>query len=289
MDQIQEKILSELRKNISEFEKKLDGDVIVIYGPMGNDLPQALVDSIELLTKSPTKHNSLFILLTTTGGDARTVERVVNIIRHHYKEVNFIVPDYAYSAGTILCMSGDNIYMDYFSILGPIDPQVPNKDGHLVPAQGYLGKIEELMQRARRGELSQAEFLILKDFDLAEISEYEQASELTIELLETWLAKYKFKNWVKTETNGVPVTPEMKSKRAKEIAKILDDHSRWKTHGRPLDINTLESIGLKITDYSKNESLQRMVREFQSFLTNFIDQYKIGALLLIGDKHEQGK
>lgn len=81
----------------------------------------------------------------------------------------------------------------------------------------------------------------------------------------------------------------MKSKRAKEIAKILDDHSRWKTHGRPLDINTLESIGLKITDYSKNESLQRMVREFQSFLTNFIDQYKIGALLLIGDKHEQGK
>ena len=50
--------------------------------------------------------------------------------------MNFIVPEYAYSAGTIFCMSGDNIYMDYYSVLGPIDPTVQNKDGRWVAAFG---------------------------------------------------------------------------------------------------------------------------------------------------------
>lgn len=59
-------------------------------------------------------------MLTTLGGSATAAERAVKVLRHFYNEVNFVVPDYAYSAGTILCMSGDNIYMDYFGVLGPI-------------------------------------------------------------------------------------------------------------------------------------------------------------------------
>ena len=34
-------------------------------------------------------------------------------------------------------MSGDAIFMDYFSVLGPIDPQLPKGDT-MVPALGYL-------------------------------------------------------------------------------------------------------------------------------------------------------
>lgn len=46
------------------------------------------------------------------------------------------MPNFAYSAGTIFCMSGDNIYMNYYSALGPVDPQVQNRDGKLVAALG---------------------------------------------------------------------------------------------------------------------------------------------------------
>ena len=81
------------------------------------------------------------MLLTTTGGSLNPVKRIVNIFRNFYKEVNFIIPDYAYSAGTVMCCSGDKIYMDYYSVLGPIDPQVRNKDGKFVAALGYLDKI----------------------------------------------------------------------------------------------------------------------------------------------------
>ncbi len=90
-----------------------------------------MLNIVEDLAKDPNKKHAISVVLTTRGGSATAVERYVNILRNHYEEVNFIVPDYAYSAGTIFCMSGDNIYMDYFSVLGPIDPQVQNKEGKL--------------------------------------------------------------------------------------------------------------------------------------------------------------
>ena len=83
------------------------------------------------------------------------------------------MPDCAYSAGTIFCMSGDEIMMDYFSVLGPIDPQVQNKEGRFVPALGYLDKVSSLLEKAKNGTLTNVEFLILKDFDLAELRAYE--------------------------------------------------------------------------------------------------------------------
>ena len=51
-------------------------------------------------------------------------------------------------------MSGDEIWMDYFSVLGPIDPQVKNKEGKFVPALGYLDKVNSLIDKARNGSLT---------------------------------------------------------------------------------------------------------------------------------------
>ena len=90
-------------------------------------------------------------------------------------------PDYAMSAGTIFCMSGDEIYMDYSSALGPIDPQVFNGDTW-VPALGYLEKVAELVQKSHDGKLSDAEYMILANQDLAELAQYEQQRDLTITL-----------------------------------------------------------------------------------------------------------
>ena len=66
----------------------------------------------------------------------KSCEQNITIFKHFYSEVNFIVPNFAYSAGTIFCMSGDNIYMNYYNALGPVDPQVQNRDGKLVAALG---------------------------------------------------------------------------------------------------------------------------------------------------------
>ena len=162
------------------------------------------------------------------------------------------------------------------SVLGPIDPQVKNKDGIFVPALGYLDKIDELLERARDREnpISQAEFLILKEFDLAEIRTYEQARDLTVQLLKDWLVKYKFKTWV-TRSNGEKVTPSKKAERAEEIAKYLGDNKLWLSHSRPIGIEKLRSLKLLIEDYGENEHLCNELNYYHRLLRDYILQNRI--------------
>jgi len=229
---------------------------------------------IYLLFLDHLKEDKIYIVLTTGGGSAGVVERFVNILREHYDEVNFIVPDYAYSAGTIFCMSGDSIHMDYFSVLGPIDPQIQNREGKLVAALGYLDKINELLEKAKTNSLTQAEFMILKDFDLAELRGYEQAKDLTIDLLEKWLVKYKFKNWNEHRTSstkkGQPVTDEERIERAKEIADHLSNNNKWKSHGRPINIEALRELRLEIDDYSNNFDRRKLIRDYYELVSDYV-------------------
>lgn len=266
-------VSSLLNQKLIELETHFNADFLVYFGPFEGG-ENHFLSVVEDLAKDTNKKDKLFVVLTTGGGSAIVVERFVNIIRKHYSEVNFIVPDYAYSAGTIFCMSGDSIYMDYFSVLGPIDPQVQNKDGKWVAALGYLDKINELITKAQNDELTQAEFIILKDFDLAELKEYEQAKNLTIALLEKWLVKFKFKNWDKHRTNpnliGQDVTENQKIIRAKDIADKLSDNNLWKSHGRPINIETLKELGLEIDDYSDDTTMRELIRSYYELLSDFV-------------------
>lgn len=273
------KSLNEYAKNslkecIGRLESHLNADVLVYYGPFVEGLQNDFARIVEELASVPDKKDSIYIILTTTGGSATAVERYVNILRYHYKEVNFIVPDYAYSAGTIFCMSGDNILMDYLSILGPIDPQVSNKDGKFVAALGYLDKINDLLEKARNNTISEAEFIILRDFDLAELRGYEQAKDLTIALLKKWLVKYKFKNWSKHRTNvallGQDVTLEQKEERATEIADALSNNNIWKSHARPINIHDLKELRLEIEDYSGNNDLRELIRDYYELMDDYV-------------------
>ena len=165
--------------------------------------------------------------------------------------------------------------MDYSSVLGPIDPQVRNKEGHFVPALGYLDKINSLIDKAKSNTLTSAEFMILKDFDLAELRAYEQAKELTISLLENWLVKYKFKNWTTHSSTGQRVTPKEKKDRAAKIAEQLGDNNKWKYHGRPINIEALESLKLKVEDYSDNTNLRNAIRRYYQLVCDYVTKYNI--------------
>lgn len=259
-----------MKELLIDLEKRLSADIFVYYGEMLSGVENKTKMIIEELAHDKDKRETLCVILTTPGGSLTPVQRMVDIFRHFYKEVNFIIPDYAYSAGTILCMSGDNIMMNYYSVLGPIDPQVQNKDGNLVAALGYLDKINELLLKANDGTLTQAEFLILKDFDLAELRSYEQAKELAVDLLKNWLTKYKFKDWTK-HSNGEDVTTEQKQDRAVKIANLLSDNNKWKSHGRPINIDVIrQELRLKITDYGEDEDLNNSIDKYYTHLLEYI-------------------
>jgi len=271
-------IKDELNNRLENLEKYFKADVIFYYGEIHPSYVKFFRDFIEKLIEEEKSGRStpdtLVILLNAPGGSAETVEKMVEIVRFHYKNVYFVVPDFAMSAGTIFCMSGDKIFMDYSSALGPIDPQVHNGKEY-VPAMGYLDKVEEMLKKAKEGSITKAEFLILQSLDLATLSRYEQAKNLTITLLKNWLVEYKFKDWDKHQSDpikkGKPVTAEEKKERAEKIAELLGDNKKWHSHGRLIGIKTLtEELKLKIEDYSKNNELRNLIRSYNDLIVDYI-------------------
>lgn len=263
-----------LKEKVSALEEHFEANVVFYYGEIHHAYEKFFRDFIENCKQQDGTKERLAVFLNTPGGSVETVEKMVDIIRYHYKEVYFIVPDYAMSAGTIFCMSGNKIFMDYSSSLGPIDPQVFNGKEY-VPALGYLDQVEKLLEKSRDNTLTPAEFVILQNQDLALLSRYEQAKNLTITLLKNWLVEYKFANWKVHRTDHVKkdqsVTYEEKVERAEQIAKLLGDNKLWHSHGRMIGIRTLkELIKLEIDDYSQEDKLRNLIRSYNDLLTEYI-------------------
>ena len=276
-------IEKKLDENIKALEATLGSDVVAFVGDITGGVDDLFREIIEKKVKVKPRRNKLTVIITTLGGYIEIVQRVVDTFRHYYKIVEFIVPNYAYSAGTVFVMSGDKIHMDYYSRLGPIDPQVETQDGKAVPALGYLKQWERLIEKAQGGNITLPEVqLMIQRFDQAELYKYEQARELSISLLEDWLAKYKFKNWTITKSRKIPVTTAMRKKRAKEIAEELNNTDTWHTHGYGISMQVLQrKLKLIIDDFSKNKILSRQISDYQNLLDDYMAKMRHGGIIHI--------
>lgn len=248
-----------------------NSDILSFNGPLIFGVDDLIHNTIEVMRQSPKCSDRLTISLTTFGGYIEVVHRIVDTLRHHYNHVNFVVPSHAYSAGTVLVMSGDAIYMDYYSRLGPIDPQAETAKG-LLPALGYLIQWERLIQKAQDGSLTMAEMQLMIDgFDQAELYKYEQERELSIAFLEEWLVKYKFKNWKVTETHKKQVTNKMRKQRAHKIAAELNNPDRWHTHGHGISMEVLRrDLKLLIDDFGANAEMSDNIKQYHGLMTDYM-------------------
>ncbi|MBX8487702.1 SDH family Clp fold serine proteinase [Pseudomonas cichorii] len=262
----------------SEISKHFNCPILAYTGPIHPAVLSSYVAAVEKVVEQRLDSHAdgrICIILATPGGVVEAVEKMVEVTRHHFKEVFFLVPTAAMSAGTIFCMSGDKIFMDYTSSLGPIDPQVPLENGNLVPALGYIDKVNELIEKSFNGKLTDAELIMLQRLDLATLRRYEQARDLSVNLLKQWLVKYKFKDWSKHQSTnpGADVTAQEKEDRAEQIAKDLSDNNRWHSHGRMIGISTLtDSLKLKIEDYTNDAELRQNLRIYSELLAEQVER-----------------
>lgn len=262
-----------LDQQAKKLELKFKADVVSYVGPIHPFLHQDFRTLIEQTSSSRPSRDKLMVFLNTGGGSAAAAEKMVEVMRQHYQEVEFVVPDMAMSAGTILVMSGDKIWMDYSSSLGPVDPQVevrqPSGQNAYVPALGYLDKANELIEKSRNNQITPVEVAMMLQLDLGNLRAYEQAKDLSEDLLKKWLVDFKFKTWTthRTTNPGTPVTLDEKQARAEQIAKDLCDNKKWHSHGRYLGIGTLKNVvRLDIEDYSTDLSLRNLIREYHDTL-----------------------
>lgn len=276
-------IEQQLNQRLSALEQAFDSDALCISGPLIGGVDDLVRTVIEDLRSQAQSYRRLVVVITTNGGYIEPVQRIVETLRHHYDRVGFIIPNHAFSAGTILAMSGDEIYMDYYSRLGPIDPQVQTARGRVVPALGYLVQWERLLGKAKDGTLTLAEAqLMIEGFDQAELYQYEQQRELSITLLQDWLVKYKFKNWTKTQTGGRQVTRDMRKQRAEEIARELNNTDRWHSHGYGISMAVLQQdLNLLIDDLDADPRGERRerVKEYDGLLADYMERRGHGGIL----------
>lgn len=177
----------------------------------------------------------------------------------------------------MLALSGDAIHMDYYSRLGPIDPQVETRSGRLVPALGYLERYNKLVEKSIAGTITMAEVqLLIQGFDQAELYQYEHAREQSIALLKEWLVKYKFKNWRETETRKLRVNKAMKIQRAEEIARDLNNTERWHSHGHGISMDVLsKNLNVQIDDFGKTPELSETIRCYDDMLSDYMAKRNI--------------
>jgi hypothetical protein len=272
-----------VREAEADIEGRLDANILYFNSEIRMNIFSWFREIVEKIAANGNKKNSLAVVLTTPGGQAEAVEKLVKVAREHFDLLYCVVPVAAMSAGTIFCMAADKIYMDYSSSLGPIDPQVPDRDGRfLIPALGHLDKVNEAIEKSRANTITPVEFEWLMRQDLAMLRFYEQARDLSIALLEKWLVQYKFKDWQahRTTNVGSPVTAQERQARAREIAQLLSNNAHWHSHGRMIGMQTLKATcRLEIDDFGREPELQKAIRRYNDTLTDYVSRSQIKAYL----------
>lgn len=82
----------------------------------------------QLATTSVT--DTLFAVIYTAGGDVYSAVKIMRMLQNKFPVIKIIIPDFVYSAGTIMSLGGNEIYMDVDATLGPLDKPMENfKDG----------------------------------------------------------------------------------------------------------------------------------------------------------------
>lgn len=79
--------------------------------------------------------DKLYLVIHTNGGDPFSAVRIMRVIQEKYKEILAIIPSHAMSAGTLMALGTNEIYMQHKSMLGPLDlPMEHPRDGSTISA-----------------------------------------------------------------------------------------------------------------------------------------------------------
>jgi hypothetical protein len=208
--------------------------------------------------------------IETPGGSGEAAEEIAKFLRSKFSEVNFVIAGEAKSAGTILALSGDDIFMTESGSLGPIDAQVII-GRHRGSAHDYKEWIDNKREEARINKvLNPVDALIIAQISPLEIAGIINSLEFAKDLVKEWLEKYKFKKWTVTKTRKISVTQEMRKQRANEIAERLCNHTIWRSHGRSLKIDDLKD-DLYIKNIDNDVELANIVYRIKTVIRLIFD------------------
>jgi len=199
---------------------------------------------------------SVDILLHSPGGSPEATERIVSIIRSQFDDVTFLIPHSAYSAATMLALSGNSIILHPSATLGPIDPQINGNPARSI-RRGF-DKIRDLL-KAEGPEALPAYLPLIEKHSIELLEICDDFLKLSKELATEWLSKYMF------GARKDPATGDV-------IGKAVDffsDYDEHKTHSRPLMLEKIQPLGLAVE--RAEGDLQELLWEAHILLDGFFN------------------
>ena len=133
--------LTAFREAATKFARANNTFVFFYNGHIDDRGFDKLVQECEkaLRTSPRTKErNRVLLILVTEGGDPHAAYRCARYLWHHFRGYQILIPGWCKSAGTLLAMGADEIYISEFGELGPIDLQILEKDADLMDSSATL-------------------------------------------------------------------------------------------------------------------------------------------------------
>lgn len=189
------------------------------------------IDGFTDLVQSIKNSDSIDVLIHSPGGRPDATERIVYILRNKFKEVHFLIPHSAYSAATMLALSGNSITLHPSATLGPIDPQI---DG--IPARSIkrgFEKVRELIKK-EGPEALPAYIPLIEKYSLDLLELCDDSEKLSKDLVTEWI------------TNFMLSGEEVFTGQIIKSVEFFSDYDTHLLHSRPLVINKINQFKLNI-------------------------------------------
>lgn len=151
------------------------------------------------------------IIIHTPGGVALAATQIANALADHKAKVRVMIPHYAMSGGTLIALAADEILMDSYAVLGPVDPQLGGE-----PAAS-IKKIKEIK-----------DIKDISDETLVKIDMSEKALEQMHKTVKKLLMKKGY-----DENKADKIATELSS-------------GKW-THDYPITVEHAKELGLKVS------------------------------------------
>lgn len=202
------------------------------------------------------KLSNLDVLLHTIGGDPHAGYRIAQLIRGVTSEVTFLIPEYAFSAGTLTCMSANEIRLGECAVLSPFDISFAPRRGSSEDielmsidyfkdfASDCREQIERMLRRLRSNSSSEVECALLvemtRQIGALNIGRFYRARTLTGYYAEMLLLEYMFEH-----------LPNREDLSNKIIHALLFEYP---THDFHMDFHISRKLGLPVQEMTVVES-----------------------------------
>lgn len=155
-------------------------------------ISQEDVRYLEELLYAVTAARPLDLMLNSPGGSVSTAVKMVNMLWNADGEDIFrlVVPDEAKSAATLVALGASEIVMSNTSELGPIDPQVEDRDGNWYSVFDYIAAYKSAEERLRARPSDPAYMMTFEKFDPVRYQSFKQMTEYTRQSAENLLKRH---------------------------------------------------------------------------------------------------